>query len=63
MLSHAEEMEIVVRPKLSLADAELEGFDKLVAKLNPGQTVTAEVSISEEAAVDELRGKKSYTGD
>ena len=52
-------MEIVVRPKLSLADAELEGFDKLVAKLNPGQTVTAEVSISEEAAVDELRGKKA----
>ena len=36
VLSHAEEMEIVVRPKLSLADAELEGFDKLVAKLNPG---------------------------
>ena len=59
VLSHAEEMEIVVRPKLSLADAELEGFDKLVAKLNPGQTVAAEVSISEEAAVDELRGKKA----
>ena len=59
VLSHAEEMEIVVRPKLSLADAELEGFDKLVSKLGPGQTVTAEVSISEEAAVDELRGKKA----
>ena len=59
VLSHAEEMEIVVRPKLSLADAELEAFDKLVSNLSPGQTVTAEVSISEEAAVDELRGKKA----
>ena len=57
VLSHAEEMEIVVRPKLSLADAELDGFDKLVSQLKPGESVTSEISISEEAAVENLRGK------
>jgi trigger factor len=50
-------MEIVVRDKLSLADAELPGFAALVAKAKPGTTVTASVRISEEAAVEELRGK------
>ena len=57
VLSHTEEMEIVVRPKLSLADAELDGFDKLVSKLKPGENVTSKISISEEAAVEDLRGK------
>ena len=57
VLSHAEEMEIVVRPKLSLADAELDGFDKLVSELKPGEKVASKISISEEAAVEDLRGK------
>jgi trigger factor len=57
LLSEAAEMEIVVRDKLSLADAELPGFAALVAKAKPGTTVTASVRISEEAAVEELRGK------
>lgn len=59
LLSQASEMEIVVRPKLSFADAELEGFDALVAKAKPGDTVTASVRISDEAGVEALRGKEA----
>ena len=58
LLSRAEELEIIVRPKLSFADAELEGFDALVSKAKPGETVTATVRISDEAAAEELRGKE-----
>jgi len=57
VLSEARDMEIVVRPKLSFADAELEGFDALVAQAKPGDTVTATVRVSDEAAVEALRGK------
>ena len=57
VLSQAGEVEIIVRPKLSFADAELAGFDALVAKAKPGATVTATVTVSNEAAVEELRGK------
>lgn len=56
-ISRAEELEIVVRPKLSFADAELDGFEALVASAKAGDTVTAEVTISDEAAVEDLRGK------
>jgi trigger factor len=58
VLSEAAEMEIVVRPKLSFADAELPGFDKLVKKAAAGTTVTAPITVSEEAAVESLRGKQ-----
>ena len=57
VLSEAKELEIVVRPKLSFADASLAGFDALVKKAKAGTTVTAEVKISDEAAVEALRGK------
>jgi trigger factor len=57
VLSRAEEMEIVVREKLSLADAELPGFAKLVAKAKPGTKVSATVTVSPEAAVEDVRGK------
>jgi len=57
VLSEAKELEIVVRPKLSFADAALTGFDALVKKATPGTTVTADVTISNEAAVEALRGK------
>ena len=57
VLSHAEEVEMVVRSKLSFADAELPGFIALMTKSKPGDTVTATVTISAEAAVEELRGK------
>ena len=57
LLSEARELEIMVRPKLSFADASLAGFDALVKKARPGSTVTADVTISDEAAVESLRGK------
>jgi trigger factor len=55
-ISSAEEMEIVVRPRLSFADAELPGFDTLVQKAQVGSKVTATVRVSDEAAVEDLRG-------
>jgi trigger factor len=58
-LSEARELEIVVRPKLSFADAELAGFDALVRKARPGATVKAAVTVSPEAAVEELRGQEA----
>ena len=58
LLSEANELEIVVRPKLSFADAELAGFDALVKKAKPGATLTATVKVSDEAAVESLRGKE-----
>jgi len=57
LLSHAEETEIVVRPKLSLADAEFDGFADLLATAKTGETVSGELTVSEEAAVEELRGQ------
>jgi trigger factor len=57
VLSHAEDMEIVVRRSLSLADAELAGFDALVKDATSGATVTGTVRVSDEAAVEALRGK------
>jgi len=57
LLSQADEVEIVVRERLSLADAELPGFAALVAKAKPGKPVTAELTVSPEAAEEALRGK------
>ena len=58
VVSAEPEMEIVVRRKLSFADAELAGFDTLVKKAKAGDTVTAPVTVSQEAAVESLRGKE-----
>ncbi|MFM8292815.1 MAG: trigger factor, partial [Planctomycetia bacterium] len=57
VLSEAGEMEIVVRPKLSFADAELPGLDALLEKAKAGSVVTSDVVVSDEAAVESLRGK------
>jgi trigger factor len=57
VLSEATELELIVRPRLSFADAELAGFDKLVAKARIGTPVTASLTVSDEAAVESLRGK------
>ncbi|NBV45897.1 MAG: trigger factor [Planctomycetia bacterium] len=57
LLSESHELEIVVRPKLSFADAELDGFAGLIADAKPGDTIAAEVTISPEAAVEALRGR------
>ena len=57
VLAEAREAEIVVRDRLSFADAELPGFASLVSKARPGTTVTAAVRVSDEAAVEEARGR------
>jgi trigger factor len=57
VVSEAAETEIVVRPKLSFADAELPGFDTLVKKAKAGSTVSTTVRVADEAAAEELRGK------
>jgi trigger factor len=57
VLSEATDLELVVRPRLSFADAELKGFDTLVAKARTGTPVTATLTVSDEAAVESLRGK------
>lgn len=56
-LSAATEVEIVVRSKLSFADAELQGLDKLLQHAVADTTVTASVKLSAEAAIESLRGK------
>ncbi len=56
-LSHANEVEIVVRPRVSFADGTLDGFETLVATAKPGETVTTTVKVSDEAATEALRGK------
>jgi len=58
LLSEAADLELIVRPKLSFADAELTGFDTLVGKARIGTPVTATLTISNEAAVESLRGKE-----
>ncbi|MFM7185372.1 MAG: trigger factor [Planctomycetota bacterium] len=57
VLSAADEVEIVVRDRLSFADAELPGFAALVAAAKPGTVVTATVKVSDEAALEEVRGR------
>jgi len=56
VLSEAEEVEIVVRPRLSFADGEVEGFDAIAAKARSGAAVTAEVRLSPDAVREDLRG-------
>ncbi|GDX96984.1 trigger factor [Planctomycetia bacterium] len=56
LLAEAGEVEIIVRPRLSFADAELAKFDALVKEARPGTTVTATVRVSDEAALEDLRG-------
>lgn len=58
VLSQATDLELVVRPKLSFADAELAGFDALVGGVRTGTPVTATLTVSSEAAVESLRGKE-----
>ena len=57
-LSSASEVEIVVRPRLSFADAGFAGFDALVAEARPGAVLSAPVRVSDEAPVEELRGRE-----
>jgi len=59
LLSHAEEVEIVVRPRLSLADAAIDGFDAAVKDARAGAVISLPVTVSAEAAREDLRGREA----
>jgi trigger factor len=56
LLSEAAEVEIVVRPRLSFADGEVEGFDGIAAGATAGEPLEAEVRLSPDAVREDLRG-------
>ncbi|HTI51352.1 MAG TPA: trigger factor [Planctomycetaceae bacterium] len=55
-ISHAAERQIRIRPVLRFTDAEVTGFDTLMAGVKPGDTREANSTISVEASQQELRG-------
>jgi len=57
-LSQLTEETLEVKPTLSLADAKLEGFDKLLIGHKAGDTVTAKLKIPQESDNEEFRGKE-----
>ena len=58
VVSQASEQSIQVRDTLSLADATIEGFGKLVTGAKAEESKTAKVEISEFSDNEELRGKE-----
>jgi trigger factor len=56
-LSSAAEEVIRIRSSLSFRDGTIEGFDKLMAGAGPGDTVTAEATLTDDAPNHALRGK------
>lgn len=57
-LSTAEEVSVQVKSNLSLADATIEDFGKLMIGANAEDKKSAEVEISEHSENEDLRGKK-----
>jgi len=57
-VSQLTEETIEVKPTLSLADAKVEGFDKLVVGKQPGDIVETKVTISSDSDNEALRGKE-----
>lgn len=57
VIDSKEEELVQVRPTLSLADATIEEFDKLMVGAKAEETKTVEVEISEHAENESLRGK------
>jgi trigger factor len=57
-ISQLTEETVEVKPTLSLTDAKLEGFDKLLIGRKAGETVTTKITISPEAGNEALRGKE-----
>jgi trigger factor len=57
-LDHAREEVIRVQPVLSLRDSNLEGFDKLMTGVKADETRTAEVTLTQDAPNEALRGEK-----
>jgi len=56
-LSRIEEEKIVLRNKLSLADAVIEGFENVMVGVREGESRTTTVTISESSMNQELKGK------
>jgi trigger factor len=57
-ISQLTEETIEVKPTLSLSDAKIEGFDKLLIGKQPGDKVETKVTISPESENEALRGKE-----
>jgi trigger factor len=57
-LSQLTEETIEVKPTLSMVDAKLEGFDKLLIGRQAGETVTTRLTIAPESDNEEYRGKE-----
>lgn len=57
LLSKIEEEKIVLRNKLSLADAVIEGFDSVMVGVREGESRTTTVKISDSSSNEELKGK------
>lgn len=59
VLCEAAEQTLCLRPKLSFHDAQLEGFDRLLAGATPGERRTAELAISADAPNEAARGEQA----
>jgi trigger factor len=57
-LSQLTEETIEIKPTLSLTDAKLEGFDKLLIGKQAGETVETKLAISPDAGNEDFRGKE-----
>jgi trigger factor len=57
-LSSSKEEVIRIRPVLSFRDGKIEGFDKLMKGVKPGQTREAKARLSEDAPNEPLRGQE-----
>ncbi len=57
-IAKAEEESVLVAPVLTFGDATLEGFDKLMEGVRPGDRREATLTISEEAPAADYRGKQ-----
>lgn len=55
-VAHGDAAEVEVKPTLSLADAKIEGFDKLLAGKRVGDSLTTTVTVSADAENEALRG-------
>jgi trigger factor len=58
VVSEADEVSIVIRKTVSFADGQLEDFDKLMVGVQAEETRTAEMTISQFADNEKLRGKQ-----
>lgn len=57
-LSKVEEQKLVLKEKLSLPDAEFDGFGEFLTGVKKGEQKTVAIKISDEAQAEELQGKE-----